>query len=296
MEQADKEKQLDGKNLVVLIFIIMLFFIFFITFLINFINVILSIKLIKFLLCSFFISYIWFRYLYPFFSKLIKGHFPKETQQNIKTNRGFDVLLAITMTQVFFVILIFHNGLTLGEAYRVRAKVTTFYDSDDNYRTKLRFSDGSIEFYGYRIYSMYENVDSVTALLRDGAWGISFFVEIDSLSATDNKSTLLHKTEPVDAPSYGKTDKINNKSNSADIHITGKIYSDSEGPLLCVSVTERDSSSRIVEAALTDSEGNFSMDVKNTSNYLMISYAGYKTKKLKIGSRRKFNIELVKAH
>lgn len=294
MEQADKEKQLDGKNFVVLIFIIMLFFIFFITCLIN---VILSIKLIKFLLCSFFISYIWFRYLYPFFSKLIKGHFSKETQQNIKTSIGFDVLLAITMTQVFFVILIFHNSLTLGEAYRVRAKVTAFYDSEnDNYRTTLRFSDGLINFHGYRIYSMCENVDSVTALLRDGAWGIPFFVEIDSLSATDNKSTLLHKTEPVDAPSYGKTDKINNKSNSADIRITGKIYSDSEGPLMCVSVTERDSSSRIVEAALTDSEGNFSMDVKNTSNYLMISYAGYKTKKLKIGSRRKFNIELVKAH
>lgn len=294
MEQADKEKQLDGKNFVVLIFIIMSFFIFFITCLIN---VILSIKLIKFLLCSFFISYIWFRYLYPFFSKLIKGYFSKETQQNIKTNRGFDVLLAITMTQVFFVILIFHNSLTLGEAYRVRAKVTTFYDSEnDNHSTRLRFSDGLINFHSYRIYSMCENVDSVTALLRDGAWGISFFVEIDSLSATDNKSTLLHKTEPVDAPSYGKTDKINNKSNSADIRITGKIYSDSEGPLMCVSVTERDSSSRIVEAALTDSEGNFSMDVKNTSNYLMISYAGYKTKKLKIGSRRKFDIELVKAH
>ena len=294
MEQADKEKQLDGKNLVVLIFIIMLFFIFFITCLIN---VILSIKLIKFLLCSFFISYIWFRYLYPFFSKLIKGHFSKETQQNIKTSIGFDVLLAITMTQVFFVILIFYNSLTLGEAYRVRAKVTAFYDSEnDNHSTRLRFSDGLINFHSYRIYSMCENVDSVTALLRDGAWGISFFVEIDSLSATDNKSTLLHKTEPVDAPSYGKTDKINNKSNSADIRITGKIYSDSEGPLMCVSVTERDSSSRIVEAALTDSEGNFSMDVKNTSNYLMISYAGYKTKKLKIGSRRKFDIELVKAH
>ena len=74
--------------------------------------------------------------------------------------------------------------------------------------------------------------------------------------------------------------------------ISGNISSDSEGPLMMVNVTERDKTNRIIEAAVTDMEGNFSMVVKNTSNRLEISYIGYKTMTLEIGSRTVFNVKM----
>ena len=60
-----------------------------------------------------------------------------------------------------------------------------------------------------------------------------------------------------------------------------------------VNITERDKSNRIIEACVTDFEGNFSMVVKNTSNTLEISYVGYKTQRLEIGSRTIFNVKMV---
>ena len=75
--------------------------------------------------------------------------------------------------------------------------------------------------------------------------------------------------------------------------ISGTITSDAEGPLIMVNVTERDASNRIVEACVTDFEGNFSMVVRNTSNVLEISYVGYKTERLEIGSRTVFNVKMV---
>ena len=60
-----------------------------------------------------------------------------------------------------------------------------------------------------------------------------------------------------------------------------------------VNITERDKSDRIIEACATDFEGNFSMVVKNTSNVLEISYIGYKTQRIEIGSRTVFNIKMV---
>ena len=75
--------------------------------------------------------------------------------------------------------------------------------------------------------------------------------------------------------------------------ISGTITSDSEGPLIMANVTERDPSNRIIEACQTDFEGNFSMVVKNTNNVLEISYVGYKTQRVEIGSRTVFNIKMV---
>ena len=75
--------------------------------------------------------------------------------------------------------------------------------------------------------------------------------------------------------------------------ISGTITSDAEGPLIMVNVTERDNSNRIIEACVTDFEGNFSMVIKNTSNILEISYVGYKTQRIEIGSRTVFNIKMV---
>ncbi|MBR5335494.1 MAG: SusC/RagA family TonB-linked outer membrane protein [Bacteroidaceae bacterium] len=75
--------------------------------------------------------------------------------------------------------------------------------------------------------------------------------------------------------------------------ISGNVFSKSEGPLMMVNITERNSDDRIIEATMTDMEGNFSMVVKNTSNHLEISYIGYKTQKLQIGSRTVFNVEMI---
>ena len=75
--------------------------------------------------------------------------------------------------------------------------------------------------------------------------------------------------------------------------ISGTITSDSEGPLIMVNVTERDKNNRIIEATVTDFEGNFSMIVKNTANELEVSYIGYKPQRIKIGTRTVFNIKMV---
>ena len=75
--------------------------------------------------------------------------------------------------------------------------------------------------------------------------------------------------------------------------ISGTITSDAEGPLIMVNITERSSDNRIINHCATDFEGNFSMVVKNTSNELEITYIGYKTQRLKIGSRTVFNVKMV---
>lgn len=75
--------------------------------------------------------------------------------------------------------------------------------------------------------------------------------------------------------------------------ISGTVSSDAEGPLIMVTITERDKSDRIIEYTTTDFEGNFSMVVKNTSNYLEVAYIGYKTQKLEIGDRTVFDIKMV---
>lgn len=74
--------------------------------------------------------------------------------------------------------------------------------------------------------------------------------------------------------------------------ISGKVYSDSEGPLWNVQITERSSDDRIVEYTTTDFEGNFTMIVKNTSNKLQVQYMGYKTQVLTVGSKTFFDIEM----
>ena len=48
----------------------------------------------------------------------------------------------------------------------------------------------------------------------------------------------------------------------AQQRITGHVYDDIE-PIMMANVVERDANNRIVEAAVTDMNGNFSMVVKN---------------------------------
>lgn len=70
--------------------------------------------------------------------------------------------------------------------------------------------------------------------------------------------------------------------------ISGTI-TDEYGPVMMANVTERDANGRIVNATVTDINGNFSLVVKNNKNKLVLSYVGATTKTLPIGSRTVFN-------
>lgn len=78
----------------------------------------------------------------------------------------------------------------------------------------------------------------------------------------------------------------------AQQRISGRVWSDLDGPVMLANVVERDANNRIVEAAVTDMNGNFSMVVKNPKDHLVISYIGYKTVNIPIGTRTKFDIKM----
>ena len=67
---------------------------------------------------------------------------------------------------------------------------------------------------------------------------------------------------------------------------------DALGPVMMANVNERDGNNRIVNATQTDMMGNFSMEIKNPKNKLVISYVGSKTQTLTIGDKTTFAIKL----
>ncbi len=73
--------------------------------------------------------------------------------------------------------------------------------------------------------------------------------------------------------------------------ISGTV-TDNAGPVMMGNVVEVDANDRIVSAAQTDFNGNFSMQVKNPKNKLKISYVGDKTKIVPIGAQTVFKIQL----
>jgi len=74
--------------------------------------------------------------------------------------------------------------------------------------------------------------------------------------------------------------------------ITGTV-TDEFGGVAMANVVERDNNNRIVEACVTDINGNFSMVVKNPKDKLVVSYIGMKTHTEAIGTTKtKFNIRL----
>ena len=76
-----------------------------------------------------------------------------------------------------------------------------------------------------------------------------------------------------------------------EVRISGTV-TDNEGPVMMGNVVERDANNRIVSATQTDFNGNFSMQIKNTRNKLVISYVGDKTKVLTIGNQTVFRVKL----
>lgn len=73
--------------------------------------------------------------------------------------------------------------------------------------------------------------------------------------------------------------------------VSGRV-TDSEGPVMMATVSERDANNRIVSATQTDFNGNFSMQIKNPRNKLVFSYVGDKTKSVTIGTQTVFNVKL----
>ncbi len=76
-----------------------------------------------------------------------------------------------------------------------------------------------------------------------------------------------------------------------EARISGTV-SDAFGPVMMCNVVEVDGNNRNVSFTQTDLNGNFSMAVKNAKNKLKISYVGYKTQILPIGTRTRFDIKL----
>lgn len=73
--------------------------------------------------------------------------------------------------------------------------------------------------------------------------------------------------------------------------ISGTV-SDNMGPVMMANVIERDANNRIVNSAQTDINGNFTMQIANKKNKLVVSYVGDKTKTLAIGDKTSFEITL----
>lgn len=67
---------------------------------------------------------------------------------------------------------------------------------------------------------------------------------------------------------------------------------DAMGPVMMANVVEQDANKRIVNAVQTDMMGNFSMEIKNPKNKLVVSYVGSKTFTTVIGDQTTFAIKL----
>ena len=79
------------------------------------------------------------------------------------------------------------------------------------------------------------------------------------------------------------------------VRISGTL-SDPEGPVMMGNVVEIDANNRIVSAAQTDFNGNFTLQIKSTKNKLKFSYVGDKDKVITIGNQTTFKITLEPAN
>ena len=79
------------------------------------------------------------------------------------------------------------------------------------------------------------------------------------------------------------------------VRISGTL-SDSEGPVMMGNVVEIDANNRIVSAAQTDFNGNFTLQIKSTKNKLKFSYVGDKDKVITIGNQITFKVTLEPAN
>ena len=62
--------------------------------------------------------------------------------------------------------------------------------------------------------------------------------------------------------------------------------------IIGAAVTEIDKTGRTISAAVTNINGDYSIGIKDKSNFLQVSYVGYKTVKIKIGNNTTLNFKL----
>ncbi|GHV10210.1 SusC/RagA family TonB-linked outer membrane protein [Bacteroidia bacterium] len=74
--------------------------------------------------------------------------------------------------------------------------------------------------------------------------------------------------------------------------IRGKLLSDTGEELISAAVLEVDKTDRVINHAMTDMDGAFSMQIKSTKNRLKVSYLGFETKVVNIGDQKVFNIRM----
>lgn len=77
--------------------------------------------------------------------------------------------------------------------------------------------------------------------------------------------------------------------------ISGTV-SDDIDVIIGANVIEKDKNNRIVSQTITDMNGNFTMNVKDANNTLVVSYIGYKPWSQKVGTKNVFKITLEDAN
>src|SRR6476620_11601890 len=79
------------------------------------------------------------------------------------------------------------------------------------------------------------------------------------------------------------------KNFAPDLKVTGKVTDEKSSPLSNVSVVVKGTSKGVT----SDLNGNFSIAVPDNNAVLVISYVGYKTKEVPVGSQTNLSIALV---
>lgn len=74
----------------------------------------------------------------------------------------------------------------------------------------------------------------------------------------------------------------------AQISITGKVMDESKEPIIGANVMVKGGKS----GTITDVNGSFKLSVPNRSSVLVISFIGYATKEVTVGTKKMFNIVL----
>lgn len=75
--------------------------------------------------------------------------------------------------------------------------------------------------------------------------------------------------------------------------VTGKVVSTDDGyEAIGCTVVETDRNGRVYTQTITDINGEFSLQVKNTSHQLVFTYVGYKKQTVAIGNKRRFDISM----
>lgn len=213
----------------------------------------------------------------------------------------FSAMLTFSVVVYLLVGVCLINNISFDRTYNAQAKVERSSDRTDYgeriYKVKLCCSNGSITYYrgeSYHEYSRFEGLDSVFVLLHDGILGLPVLVSDDSLFVRNDWESA-HSGFPVYMPPGTQKKRQSNASDSgktATVHITGHIADEHGNAVTKVSVAERDRKGKVINLAITDSAGNFEMDVKDAGNYLTFSNYRFGTQKLQIGSRTVFNVKL----